>query len=341
MELVVAGKTDIGAVREENQDALGDLTLDGAVFLVVADGMGGYAGGSLAANTAVEALTTHVREHWSKDADPVALLRDAIELANDKVREKSKQEERLADMGTTCVCVLATEKEYYVAHVGDSRAYLFRDGVFSLLTEDHTVIQQLIKQGKVKPLEATYHPSAGILMRCLGQIDGVEPDITGPLELKEGDRILLCSDGLTGMVYEDEIADVLKSDDLDAALAEMIRMAVDAGGFDNITVQVLQAGVFPVQEAAGWNVVVDSPEGLALMAAEGRLPQDMVQAGKLRHTTVLDVVDEQAVRLAEETTQPIGPEEDWDPKREKLWKFAVTAGIVALLAGGIVYLIMK
>ncbi len=340
MELVVVGKTDIGSVREENQDALGDVTLDGAVFFTVADGMGGYAGGSLAARTAVETLTTHVREHWSKDVDPRRLLRDAIDLANEKIREKSKEEERLADMGTTCVCVLAMEDHFFVAHVGDSRAYLFRDGVFSLLTEDHTVIQELIKQGKVKPLEATYHPSAGILMRCLGQIDGVEPDITGPLDLQEGDRILLCSDGLTGMVYEDEIADELKSQDLDKALDEMVRMANEAGGFDNITVQVLQAGTFPVAEASGWNVVVDSPEGLALMAAEGRLPQDVLDQGKLRHTTVLDVIREDAARIADEPTQPMDPPE-WDPRKEKRWKFALTLGVVALLAGGIVYLIMR
>ena len=340
MELVVVGKTDIGAVREENQDALGQVDLDGARFLTVADGMGGYAGGSLAANTAIEALTNYVKEHWSADADPRKVLREAIELANEKVREKSREEERLADMGTTCVCVLATGDQYYVAHVGDSRAYLFRDGVFSLLTEDHTVIQQLVKQGKVKPLEATYHPSAGILMRCLGQIDGVEPDITGPQELKEGDRILLCSDGLTGMVYEDEIADVLKGEDLDKALEEMIRMANEAGGFDNITVQVLQAGRFPVEEAAGWNVVVDSPEGLALMAAEGRLPPDLVQQGNLRHTTVLNVVQENVLSISDEPTQPMEPEE-WDPKKERLWKFALTGLVVALLTGGIVYLIMR
>ncbi len=338
MRLQVVGKTDIGSVREENQDALGEVRLDEeSAFLVVADGMGGYAGGSLAARLAVETLLEYVKSSWTGKKDPRSLLREAVAEANARVRERAMHTEGLADMGTTCVCALVSGSRCYLAHVGDSRAYLFRRGLFTLLTEDHTVIQQLINQGKVKPQEASYHPSAGILMRCLGQLESVEPDVSGPIELQEGDRLLLCSDGLTGMVYEDEIAEVLKGRDMAQVVEELVRMANEAGGFDNITVQILQAGTFP-EDAATWPVIVDSPEGIALMAAEGRLPKDPEELGHLRHTRVLEVVREPAVE-SEETVPADLPE--WDPGRERFYKLLVTAAVAALLAGGLVYFLVR
>ncbi|MCD6500077.1 MAG: Stp1/IreP family PP2C-type Ser/Thr phosphatase [Deltaproteobacteria bacterium] len=335
--MYIEGKTDIGSVREENQDALGHVRLDGGVFLAVADGMGGYAGGSLAAKLAIESLVGYVESHWKKTQDPMALLRNAIQEANRVVRERASVEEKFHDMGTTCVCCLSTDTEYYVAHVGDSRAYLLRDEVFSLLTEDHTVIQELIKQGRVKPLEASYHPSAGILMRCLGQIDDVEPDVSAPSELQEGDRILLCSDGLTGMVYEDEIAQTLTGQDLPATLNALIRMANEAGGFDNITVSVLQAGDFP-EEASHWDVLVDSPEGLALMEAEGRLPADIGQQPNLRHTTVLKAVSDEEV---EEAGRDVSRNVEWNPRKDRLVHLLLAGSLIAILAAFLTYWFMK
>jgi protein phosphatase len=336
VELTIIGKTDIGSMREENQDALGDLKLDGGAFLAVADGMGGYAGGSLAARLAIDKLLEHVEEHWKKqDCQPREILRDAVQAANKAVREKALSNEELQDMGTTCVCALVCEDKYYLAHVGDSRAYLFRQGRLTLLTEDHTVIQQLIKKGKVGPLEASYHPSAGILMRCLGQLEEVEPDLAGPEELQPGDRLMLCSDGLTGMVYEDEIAQVMTQKEMEPAGDTLIQMANEAGGFDNITVGILQAGVFP-EDAGDWDLIVDSPEGLALLAAEGRLPPDIDQK-TLRHTVVMPAVGGE---VAEPTLPSVAHQEEWKPGRDRLKVLLLVGGVLILLAAGGLYFLL-
>lgn len=322
-------------MREENQDSLGELSLDGGVFLAVADGMGGYAGGSLASSLAIEALLSHVKENWKgEETQPEALLRGAVASANAAVREKALEDEELQDMGTTCVCILVKGEQFYVAHVGDSRAYLLREGTFSLLTEDHTVIQQLITKGKVGPLEASYHPSAGILMRCLGQLEDVAPDLRGPEPLKPGDLMLLCSDGLTGMVYEDEIAQQVVVEKADKAVESLVKMANEAGGFDNITVQILQAGELP-EDAPSWDLIVDSPEGLALAAAEGRLPTDLDE-GKLRHTVMMPAVGEPDLS---EPTVPLIEEDDkpWNPNKDRLKVGLLVAGAVLLLGGGLLY----
>ncbi len=337
VEFKIKGKTDIGSMREENQDSLGEVALDGGVFLTVADGMGGYAGGSLASKTAVQALMEWVTKNWKgKDTDVKELLRDAVSDANRAVRDKALGDEELRDMGTTCVCLLVKGEEFYVAHVGDSRAYLMRDGTFSLLTEDHTVIQQLISKGKVGPLEASYHPSAGILMRCLGQLDEVLPDLWGPEPLKQGDLVLLCSDGLTGMVYEDEIAHQFIDEGVEDAVDSLIRMANEAGGFDNITVQVLQVGELPV-EARSWKLIVDSPEGLALASAEGRLPANLDQ-GRLRHTISMAAVED--LDLSEPTVPVIEEAQPWKPEKERMKRLLLVAAVAGLLLGaGIMFLL--
>lgn len=336
MDLKYAGKTDIGSMREENQDALGRVILDQGMFVAVADGMGGYAGGSLAAQTAIESITRYVEENFAADSNPEELLRKAVHHANQAVRSKAMSDDKLHDMGTTCVCMLAHREKAYMAHVGDSRAYLLRDGVFSLLTEDHTVVQQLIRKGKVNPLEASYHPSAGILMRCLGQLDHVEPELHGPIDLKEGDRLLLCSDGLTGMIYEDEIAQALVDSDLEAITDNLVQMANEAGGFDNITVQLIQVGELP-PDSKNWDVVVDSPEGLALMAAEGRSPPAS-QHGKLRHTLALPSIQPEEIE-PEPPELPTAPPKDWKPRAERVKLLLLTFLVVALLAGGLVYFV--
>ncbi len=334
VELTITGKTDIGSMREENQDSLGEVSLEGGVFLTVADGMGGYAGGSLASKTAVEALVSNVKENWKgEETDPEALLRGAISSANEAVREKALADEELKDMGTTCVCLLVKGEEFFVAHVGDSRAYLLRDKTFELLTEDHTVIQQLIASGKVGPLEASYHPSAGILMRCLGQLDDVKPDMRGPEPLVSGDLLMLCSDGLTGMVYEDEIAQQLSTEKAKDAVDNLIKMANDAGGFDNITLQVLQVDELP-SDAPSWDVIVDSPEGLALAAAEGRLPENL-DRNKLRHTIAMPAIQEPD--LSEPTVPLIEEDVSWSPAKDRLkrWLFILIA--VILVGLGVFY----
>lgn len=268
MELQVVGATHIGQLREENEDSFGTLELEDAWFFTVCDGMGGYAGGKLASQTAVDSLLEYVKAHH--DPERVGeVLEAAVHEANRAVRDKAKADERVGEMGTTCVAVMASEKEYWVAHVGDSRAYQLRDGVYTLLTEDHTVVQQLVNQGRIDAIEAANHPSAGILVRCLGQLDHVGVALSGPHPFQPGDRLLVCSDGLSGMLYEDDIARVLAGLDLPDAMEALLRYANDAGGFDNITVVGLSAGPLP-EEASSWDITVDSPEGKALAALEAK-----------------------------------------------------------------------
>lgn len=330
LNLVIAGASDIGGMREENEDSFGTLELPDGWFLTVCDGMGGYAGGKIASQTAVDTLLAYVKEHHDPARVP-EVLQEAVTAANEAVRAKAKADSRLGEMGTTCVALVALGEQYWVAHVGDSRAYHFRGGVFTLLSEDHTVVQQLLNQGRISPLESANHPSAGILIRCLGQMDSVQADVTGPHELHAGDRLLLCSDGLSGMLYEDDIGRVLTTPKLEEAVAALIRYANDAGGFDNITAIVLQSDPFP-ENSLSFTIRVESPEGRALAQAEARQqssPAIAPDSGQTRNTLVM-----QAIKLDDTREMDLPPKEVWEPKRDR-WRKIAIAALVVLALGGI------
>jgi PPM family protein phosphatase len=243
------------------------------------------------------------------------------------VRARARSDSRLGEMGTTCVAVLAVGEQLWVAHVGDSRAYLLRRGSFRLLTEDHTVVQQLVRQGRLGALDAPHHPSAGILVRCLGQLDTVEVELTGPLPVEPGDRLLLCSDGLSGMLYEDDIARVMTATSLEQGLKDLIRYGNEAGGFDNITAVGLQASDWPA-DAHTWKISVDSPEGRALVqaAASAAEPTAPGTTGAARQTQVMS-----AIRPGPDGGS--GP--DREPHHERRWKLVI-AGLLLLGIVGIV-----
>jgi protein phosphatase len=321
-------------MREENEDSFGSLELPDGWLLTVCDGMGGYAGGKIASQTAVDTLLAFVKERFDADRIP-DILKEGIAAANDAVRAKAKSDSKLGEMGTTCVALIADKDRYFVAHVGDSRAYHFRSGVFTLLSEDHTVVQQLVRQGRVTPLEATNHPSAGILVRCLGQLDVVEAEISGPHELLPGDRLLLCSDGLSGMLYEDDIGRVLTSPGLEEAVHALIRYANDAGGFDNITALVLQADPFP-EDSLSFVVRVESPEGRALAEAEARQqasPAISPDTGQTQNTLIMTAINPDDTR---ELALPSGP--SWEPGSDR-WRKIAIAALVFLALGGIAALL--
>lgn len=337
MNLVIAGATDIGGMREENEDSFGTLALPDGWFLTVCDGMGGYAGGKIASRTAVETLLAYMKEHHDPARIP-EVMRGAVTAANDAVRTKAKADSRLGEMGTTCVALVAAGAQYYVAHVGDSRAYHFRRGVFTLLSEDHTVVQQLVNQGRITPLEAPNHPSAGILVRCLGQLDSVEPDLSGPNELEPGDRLLLCSDGLSGMLYEDDIGRVLTTPSLEDALSSLIRYANDAGGFDNITVVALQAEPWPA-DSLSFTIRVESAEGRALAEAEARQrssPAIAPDTGQTRNTLIMS-----ALKLDDTRELELPPTASWEPGKDRWRKIAIAALLVLALGGVAVLLAFR
>ncbi len=222
--------TDVGRVREGNEDAY--LVDDAMGLLAVADGMGGHRAGEVASVTALEALRAAITSGRP--------LRESIEDANDAVFTKSLTDTNLRGMGTTLTAgTLVAGDTVLIGHVGDSRAYLLHDGELRQVTEDHSLVEELVREGRLTADEAAVHPQRSIITRALGVDASVEVDVY-PVELVPGDRILLCSDGLTGMVQPDDIAAALRREsDPGRAATQLVDAANAAGGEDNITVVVV------------------------------------------------------------------------------------------------------
>jgi PPM family protein phosphatase len=229
----VGATTDTGRVREANEDAF----LVEAPLFGVADGMGGHLAGDVASRTAVETITTRAEQDSPGDTGSLARL---VREANHEIWKKAQSDASLHGMGTTCTLAMLDDTSLHIAHVGDSRAYLFRDGDLSQITEDHTLVGRMVREGRLRPEEAERHPQRSIVTRALGVDPDVEVD-TQTIELREGDRILICSDGLSSMVDQDSIAEVLddKADPQDASEL-LVQLANDAGGEDNITAVVIE-----------------------------------------------------------------------------------------------------
>lgn len=230
MRIEVGSATDIGRVREKNEDSV----LVHPPLYVVADGMGGHRGGDVASQIAVETLERLA-------AEEPAPLADHVRRANRAVWDRSVEDQRLSGMGTTLTATRIDGMTAVLAHVGDSRAYLMRDGVLRQLTEDHSLVARMVKSGEITEAEADVHPHKNVLTRALGTDEEVDVD-EETVALLDGDRLLLCSDGLTGMVTEDQILAILaNSDQPQQAADRLVKAANRAGGIDNISVVVLDA----------------------------------------------------------------------------------------------------
>ena len=235
MKVAVGASTDVGRVREGNEDS---FFVDAPLF-AVADGMGGHAAGDVASATAVEIIQQHRAEIDPNDPDSLAAT---IREANRVIWEKSTNDPNLRGMGTTCTMILIDGDQALVAHVGDSRAYLYSQGKIRQITEDHTLVGRMVREGKLKPEEAERHPQRSMITRALGVDEEVEVDQFN-IDLSEGDRIVICSDGLTGMISETVIAEVLEQEpDPQAAAEVLVQQANEAGGEDNITVVIIDVG---------------------------------------------------------------------------------------------------
>jgi serine/threonine protein phosphatase PrpC len=293
--------TDTGRVRTINQDAY--LVLEDLGLYVVADGMGGHQGGEVASQIAVDALRAAY-------VDPAAdMLADAIAEANERIYDTGAADPNLHGMGTTVVAAAVLEEDeggddaggqLLVANVGDSRAYLFRDGDLTQLTEDHSMVADLLREGRISEEEAEVHPQRNIVTRVLGVYDQVEIDFW-PVDAVAGDRVVLCSDGLVNEVTDDQITAVLRRlADPQEAAAELVRRANEGGGRDNITVVVL-------------DVVED---GGVAEAASAALADERRRPG----TTDADDLAGFGARLDEDTTGPTAVEEQ--PSRREQRKAA-------------------
>jgi PPM family protein phosphatase len=228
MRVTAAAATDIGRVREGNEDSY----LTEEPLFAVADGMGGHRGGEVASQLAVETLEKMFKEGAGD-------LPDQVQEANRVVFERSILDRKVAGMGTTLTAALVEGDRVRLAHVGDSRAYLLRDGELRLLTEDHTLVNRMVSEGEISKEEAETHPQRSVLTRALG-VDTVVDVDDDTFQVRPGDRLLLCTDGLTSMVSEDQIGEVLRTvRDPQEAAKRLVRMANEAGGVDNTTVVIL------------------------------------------------------------------------------------------------------
>ena len=223
----ICHRTHQGLVRASNQDSL--LVDEGVMG--VADGMGGHNGGETASRVAVQVLKNALR---GKKPEPRA-LEVGMEAANRRIFDMSRHDSALSGMGTTTTLLWENGTEVLICHVGDSRAYLLRDGELKQITEDHSVVAELLRGGVITPDMARTHPYRNVITRAVG----VDPMVTADIfshDLKEGDVWLICSDGLYNMVPDDSIAEILReAKDDDTAAEELLAFALEAGGTDNIT----------------------------------------------------------------------------------------------------------
>lgn len=241
MELTVAARSDVGMIRSGNEDAFfAHATREKGIF-IVADGMGGHAAGEVASEMAVQIVSRELQELNDVHGEGArALVAESLRIANRAIYDRTIQEADKQGMGTTASVLVVAGARYLIGQVGDSRVYLLREGALRQLTKDHSYVQEQVDAGFLTPEQARYHPYSNVITRCVGASEVVEPDTyTG--ELKIGDVFLVASDGLTGMVDDRRLQQLLLSRAsagrvVDALIAE----ANYRGGLDNITAVVVQ-----------------------------------------------------------------------------------------------------
>ena len=237
----IFSKTDKGRVRSDNQDAyFAGRISDNAVFAVVCDGMGGANAGNVASENAVRHISEYIIRSY-RDRMYISELektvRNAVTSANIELYDMSASEQSLSGMGTTAIIALIKDGESVIANVGDSRIYLVNENI-KQLTRDHSVVQSLIESGKITPEDAKYHPRKNVITRAIGAEGSVTAD-SSVIRLNRGDSLLLCTDGLSNYLDDNEILSVFKNTDISAVPEALVEKANLNGGGDNITVVTL------------------------------------------------------------------------------------------------------
>jgi|SRR5262245_7876866 len=233
--------TDAGCHRKNNEDCslliIPEASTGKGVLAIIADGMGGHAAGETASNMAVSIIS---RVYYADPADPNSSLARAFAEANRSIHELGLSDPACTNMGTTCTALSLIDGEAYYAHVGDTRLYLIRNGAAYLLSEDHSYVMELVRRGVLKAEEAAGHPERNLLLNSLGPRPEIKASLwRRPMSVKCGDRFLLCSDGLHQLVSDSEIAEISASADISTACASLVALAKERGGYDNITVGML------------------------------------------------------------------------------------------------------
>jgi len=248
-------RTDVGLVRSENQDFAAFTTPaeerdshTGGRLFIVADGMGGHRGGATASRLAAE--TVKAQYLGSETTDVASALRDALSRANARIFSEAQANPDLRGMGTTTSALAVRNGEGWFAHVGDSRIYRVRKDEIKQLTEDHSLVASMVREGLITPKEAETHPRRNVLQRSMGVAEDVEIDVQGPFELQEGDTFILCSDGLHGLVKEPELKEVAKFP-IEKAADDYVKLALARGAPDNVTVIVARVERGGAEEPIG------------------------------------------------------------------------------------------
>ncbi|TNB77105.1 serine/threonine-protein phosphatase [Arthrobacter sp. BB-1] len=244
-----AARSDVGRIRSKNDDS----AYVGRHLAVVADGMGGHAGGDVA--SAATVLDMIHLDRGDYDGDAGTVLADEIQTANSLLSELVHQNPKLAGMGTTVTALLLAEGKLYFAHIGDSRAYLLRDGEFKQVSVDHTFVQRLIDEGRLRPEEAESHPHKNVLMRVLGDVDASPELDLDTLDVRPGDRWLLCSDGLNYVAGHAVERTVRETKDLRECVETLVDLTLEAGSPDNVTVVMVE-------------IVEETPDDVSTAAVE-------------------------------------------------------------------------
>ena len=317
-----AARSDVGLVRSNNQDS----AYAGSHLLVVADGMGGHAGGDVASSVAIGRLAALDSE--TPASDIVATLEESVLEANQEILRRARDEPQLRGLGTTITALLRAEGKFALAHIGDSRAYLLRDEETVQITKDHTFVQRLLDEGRLTEDEAERHPQRSVLMRVLGDVDA-DPELDLSLRAAHaGDRWLLCSDGLSGLVSLDTIDATLKDiEDPSECADALVQLALKGGGPDNITCIVADV------------VDLDAlPRGVE---APSTTPQIVGSAARNRHrpTTASGPAAKAAALTREEPEIPYEDEDfsEEEPPRRSPWPAVVVLALLVALLGGLLW----
>jgi protein phosphatase len=323
-----AARSDIGLGRYRNNQ---DSGYAGPHLLAVCDGMGGHAGGDVASSTALGQLVALDGESHGSDA--VALLSQRLREANAELRHRVDDEPELAGMGTTATVLMRYGTKLALAHIGDSRAYLLRDGELTRLTHDHTFVQSLVDEGRITEEEAEQHPQRSIITRVLSGDPDDEPDLS-VREARLGDRYVLCSDGLTAVVSDPTLAEALAEHDTPAACAEaLVQMALRGGGPDNITCVVAHV------VDASTNDAPTLPEVVGAAAVHGTVRTEAATSSPAARAAALGEPADgapgggpsRAENQADDEVPPVGP-----PASKKRWALRglLTLLVLGLLGGG-------
>ncbi len=237
----ISSYTDVGRVRDKNEDSHDVISLSNSTYLcMVADGVGGSAGGEVASQLALETVSSYLQT--AKEDFPVECrkyLLEAIKRANQEIYEQGRADPTLYNMATTLTALVCQGHDVWLGHVGDSRGYLVRKNSMEQITKDHSLVEELVRHKKITPEEAKIHPYRNMLTKALGFESSVAPE-TYQLQVKPGDIILLCTDGLTNMVPEDEICQGLENQEFNEVAKMLTEKALSYGGVDNITAVALK-----------------------------------------------------------------------------------------------------